>query len=127
MARKMSSSITLRQPKTGAPFAHTAGSLWEPTDPGVKRQILAHGRDLMLVRVVFEPDAVGPEHKHPHAQNSYVESGRFEITIAGEIRTLVQGDSFYVPGNMLHGAKALEAGCLIDAFNPMREEFIRPS
>ena len=127
MARKMSSSITLRQPKTGSPFAHMAESLWEPTDPGVKRQILAHGRDLMLVRVVFEPDAVGPEHKHPHAQNSYVESGRFEITIAGETRTLVQGDSFYVPGNMLHGAKALEAGCLIDAFNPMREEFIRPA
>jgi quercetin dioxygenase-like cupin family protein len=116
-----------RQPATGAPFAHTAESPWEPTDPGVKRQILAHGRDLMLVRVVFEAGAIGPEHRHPHAQNSVVESGRFEITIAGETRELGPGDSFYVPGNVLHSAKALEAGSLIDAFNPMREEFIRPA
>jgi quercetin dioxygenase-like cupin family protein len=123
----MTTQTTPRQPKTGAPFAHTADGLWEPTDPGVKRQILAHGRDLMLVRVVFEAGAIGLEHKHPHAQNSYVESGRFEITIAGDTRVLSQGDSFYVPGNILHGAKALEAGCLIDAFNPMREEFIRPA
>ncbi len=123
----MTGHTTLCQPKTGAPFAHEADGLWEPTDPGVKRQILAHGRDLMLVRVVFEAGAIGPEHRHPHAQNSFVESGRFEITIAGERRVLSRGDSFYVPGNVLHGAKALEAGCLIDAFNPMREEFIRPA
>lgn len=116
-----------RQPKTSASFAQMADGLWEPTDPGVKRQILAHGPDLMLVRVVFEPGAIGPEHRHPHTQNSYIESGRFEITIAGETRTLSKGDSFYVPGNVLHGAKALEAGSLIDAFNPMREEFIRPA
>lgn len=115
-----------RQPKTGETFAQGAAGLWEPADPGVKRQILAHGPDLMLVRVVFEAGAIGPEHKHPHVQNSYVESGQFEITIAGETRILGPGDSFYVPGNVVHGAKAREAGCLIDAFNPMREEFIRP-
>lgn len=115
------------RPKTGAPFAQAAASLWEPTDPGVKRQILAHGPDLMLVRVVFEAGAIGPLHQHPHTQNSVVESGRFEITIAGESRILGPGDSFYVPGNVIHGAKALEAGSLIDAFNPMREEFIRPA
>lgn len=122
----MTKPIFPRQPETGAPFAHTAASPWEPTDPGIKRQILAHGPELMLVRVMFEAGAVGPEHRHPHVQNSYVESGRFEITISGETRELGPGDSFYVPGNVLHGAKALEAGSLIDAFNPMRAEFIHP-
>lgn len=121
----MTGSSSPRQPETGSPFARTAESPWEPTDPGVKRQILAHGPDLMLVRVVFEAGAIGPEHRHPHVQNSVVESGRFEITIAGEARELGPGDSFYVPGHVLHSAKALEAGILIDAFNPMREEFIR--
>lgn len=123
----MTDTPALLQPQTGAPFAHGVGTPWEPTDPGVRRQILAHGPDLMLVRVVFEAGAIGPLHQHPHAQNSYVESGRFEITIAGDTRTLAAGDSFYVPGNVIHGAKALEAGSLIDAFNPMREEFIRPA
>ncbi|MGL5445781.1 MAG: cupin domain-containing protein [Rhabdaerophilum sp.] len=122
----MTNPTSLRQPKNSAPFAHSAECPWEPTDPGVKRQILAHGPELMLVRVVFEAGAIGPLHQHPHIQNSYIESGRFEITIAGETRELGVGDSFYVPGNVLHGAKALEAGCLIDAFNPMRAEFIRP-
>jgi quercetin dioxygenase-like cupin family protein len=123
----MTNTSLPRQPRTGAPFAHASECPWEPTDPGIKRQILAHGPDLMLVRVVFEAGAIGPEHKHPHLQNSYVESGRFAITIAGETRELGPGDSFYVPSNVLHGAKALVAGSLIDAFNPARKEFIRPA
>jgi quercetin dioxygenase-like cupin family protein len=127
MARAMTKSVLPSQPQTGAPFAHASDGLWEPTDPGIKRQILAHGPDLMLVRVVFEAGAIGPEHRHPHLQNSYVESGRFEITIAGETRELGPGDSFYIPGDVLHGAKALEAGSLIDAFNPSRKEFVRPT
>jgi quercetin dioxygenase-like cupin family protein len=124
MARAMNK---VHVPQTGAPFAHASAASWIPTDPGVKRQVLAHGPDLMLVRVAFEAGAIGPEHHHPHSQNSLVERGRFEITIGGQTRILGAGDSFYVPGNVPHSAKALEAGALVDAFNPMREEFIAAS
>jgi quercetin dioxygenase-like cupin family protein len=92
--------------------------------PGVQRQVLAQGPDLMLVRVTFEQDAVGALHEHPHQQISYVESGQFEYTIAGEPQLLNPGDSCLVPGNTLHGVHCLAAGVLIDAFTPRRDDFL---
>jgi quercetin dioxygenase-like cupin family protein len=37
---------------------------------------------------------------------------------------LAAGDSVYVPSNARHGAKALEAGTLIDVFTPVREDLL---
>ena len=37
---------------------------------------------------------------------------------------LLKGQSVYVPSNALHGAKALEAGTLIDVFTPVREDVL---
>jgi quercetin dioxygenase-like cupin family protein len=53
-----------------------------------------------------------------------VESGVFEIEIAGEKRILKAGDAFFIPTNVWHGAVCIEAGVLIDTFSPMREDFI---
>lgn len=105
-------------------FQHDADFAWEPTEPGVKRKIMAYGRDLMVVRVVFEAGAVGKAHQHPHRQASYVESGVFDVTIDGKTRRLTTGDTFFVPTNLVHGVTAVEAGQLVDSFTPMREEFL---
>jgi quercetin dioxygenase-like cupin family protein len=37
---------------------------------------------------------------------------------------LAQGESIYVPSNVRHGAKALEAGMLIDVFTPVRDDLL---
>jgi quercetin dioxygenase-like cupin family protein len=105
-------------------FQHERDFVWEPTEPGVKRKIMAYGLDLMVVRVVFEKGAVGKAHQHPHRQASYVESGQFEVTIDGKTSCLGPGDTFFVPSNLVHGVVALEAGQLVDSFTPMREEFL---
>lgn len=105
-------------------FQHDADLAWEPTEPGVKRKIMAYGEDLMVVRVVFEAGAVGKAHQHPHRQASYVESGVFDVTIDGQTQRLVTGDTFFVPADLVHGVVALEAGQLIDSFTPMRSEFL---
>jgi quercetin dioxygenase-like cupin family protein len=34
------------------------------------------------------------------------------------------GDSFYAPSNVWHGVVCEEAGKLVDAFSPMREDFV---
>jgi quercetin dioxygenase-like cupin family protein len=96
----------------------------EQVEPGIQRQILGYDSELMMVRVVFEKGAVGALHNHPHRQVSYVEYGSFEITINGEKSILSKGDSFMVPPDSDHGAVALEAGCLIDVFNPVRNDFL---
>ena len=106
------------------PFFTAAELPWVPMGPGVQRQVLAQGADLMLVRVTFEQDAVGALHEHPHQQISYVESGQFEYTIADETRLLNPGDSCLVPGNTRHGVRCLAAGVLIDAFTPRRDDFL---
>lgn len=105
-------------------FQQDAAIAWEPTEPGVKRKIMAYGEDLMVVRVVFEAGAVGKAHKHPHRQASYVESGVFDVTIDGQTQRLTAGDTFFVPADLVHGVTAVEAGQLIDSFTPMRKEFV---
>lgn len=99
----------------------------EVTAAGMKRKIMAYDEHLMLVRVEFEKGAVGTLHSHPHTQISSVESGAFEVEIAGEKKVLKAGDVFYVPPHAVHGAVCLEAGILIDVFSPMREDFIQPT
>jgi len=97
---------------------------WEEVGTGVRRQILGYDPELMMVRVVFEKGAVGALHSHVHRQVSYVESGLFEITIGGEKKNLTKGDCFFVPPGVEHEAHALENGCLIDIFNPVRDDFL---
>lgn len=97
---------------------------WEKAGDGMLRQILGFDGQLMLVRVLFEEGAVGPVHEHHHRQISYVESGAFMVEIDGEKRLLKTGDSFYVPPNVAHGAVAIEKGCLLDIFSPVREDFL---
>jgi quercetin dioxygenase-like cupin family protein len=97
---------------------------WEDAEPGVRRRILqAHGR-LMLMEVQFAAKAAGYVHNHVHEQISYCAAGRFEYSLDGKTHLLSAGDSIYVPSNARHGAKALEAGTLIDVFTPVREDLL---
>ncbi|MGY2132233.1 cupin domain-containing protein [Hymenobacter sp. HD11105] len=105
-------------------FIHSDRLPWETVGEGVRRQILTHEPSLMLVRVSFEAGAVGALHQHVHTQITYVESGVFRCTVGEEERTLKAGDSFYAPSQVWHGVVCEEAGKLVDAFSPMREDFV---
>lgn len=97
---------------------------WEKTDEGIKRKILAHDNVIMMVSVCFEKGAIGILHSHINRQVSYVESGRFEVTINGNKKILEKGDSFLVAPGLSHGVVALEKGILIDVFTPVRKDFL---
>lgn len=97
---------------------------WEVVGDKVKRKIMSYSKDLMLVKVAFEKGGIGAVHKHPHLQISYIARGAFEITIDGETKLLKEGDVYFVPSDVLHGAVCIEEGVLVDVFNPMREDFI---
>jgi quercetin dioxygenase-like cupin family protein len=99
---------------------------WEDTAPGIRRQILGYGPDLMMVRVDFDAGAEGSVHQHPHRQVTYVATGRFEVTINEETRKLGPGDCFYVGADLTHGVRAIDAGTLIDVFTPARTDFLSP-
>ena len=106
-------------------FVLTENTAWETVAEGVRRQILGHGADLMMVRVEFEKGAVGALHHHPHRQVTYVASGAFDASVDGSTRRLVAGDCFYVATDLVHGVVAVESGTLIDVFTPARDDFLK--
>ncbi len=91
---------------------------------GVSRRVLAYTDQLMIVEVNFEAGGVGSVHTHPHCQNTYVKSGRFQFTIDGEAVEVGPGDTIAFPSAIPHGTLCLEAGTLLDIFTPMREDFV---
>lgn len=113
---------------SGAPdqvFIEDAQVEWEKVGEGVKRKIVTYDDQLMLTRVAFEKGGVGALHHHYHRQITHVESGVFEVQIGDEKKQLKAGDAYQVPPNVVHGATCLEAGVLVDAFSPYREDFIQ--
>jgi len=96
----------------------------EAVGKGVTRQILGYDKDIMLVKVSFEKGSIGDMHNHTNVQSSYIESGRFEVTISGKKQILERGDGFFVPSGSSHGLICLDAGSVIDTFTPAREDFL---
>jgi len=91
---------------------------------GVKRSVLVHNEDLMMVEVHFEKGSVAALHSHPHQQMSYILSGSFEFENDGEKRSLGQGDSVLLASGVQHGVLCTEEGKVLDVFNPERKDFL---
>ena len=106
-------------------FVRSEHTPWETVGDGVRRQVLGHGPDLMMVRVQFREGAVGTLHQHPHRQVTYVADGRFEVSVDGQQQLLGPGDCFYVAADLVHGVVAREAGTLVDVFTPARDDLVR--
>lgn len=110
--------------KTSKEFQFENEITWEDVGNGVKRQVFGYDNKVMLVKAQFEKGGIGLLHQHPHSQVTYVESGEFEMTIGEEKKIIKKGDGYYVPPNIIHGCICLEAGMLVDAFSPCREDFL---
>ncbi|MBO9617599.1 MAG: cupin domain-containing protein [Niabella sp.] len=105
-------------------FCNDAAIEWTDLGAGVKRKIMTWDERMMIVKVAFEKEAIGSVHQHVHSQMTYIESGSFEVEIDGQKQLLSKGDVFRIPSNALHGVVCTEAGVLIDAFSPVREDFL---
>mgnify|MGYP000902750264 CR=1 FL=1 len=91
----------------------------------VHRRVLAESPQLMLVEVAFAANGIGAPHSHPHVQATFVKSGRFQFTVAGESFVVGPGDAFVIPSGAAHSCKALgEPGVVIDTFTPRRDDFL---
>lgn len=107
-------------------MTQTRPRTFPPVDAGhgVTRRVLAERPELMVVEFAFGPEGKGLPHSHPHVQSTYVASGRFAFTVAGETRELGPGDSLVVPPGAVHSCDAIEPGVLIDTFAPRRDDFL---
>jgi quercetin dioxygenase-like cupin family protein len=104
-------------------FVKTGDARSFAPEAGMKRQVLAHSDQLMLVRHYFEQGWVGARHSHPHHQLVYVVSGAIRVDVNGRVFDVRAGDSFVVDGGVEHQASALEASEVLDVFTPVREDY----
>ena len=80
--------------------------------PGSKRTDLqrhdlsAPGREVVQVRVDFDPGYASPRHTHPGEEIIYVLEGTLEYEIEGKPPVRVKpGDVLFVPAGTIHAAK----------------------
>ena len=69
------------------------------------------GREVVQVRVDFDPGYVAPKHWHPGEEIIYVLEGTLEYQVEGKPPvTLKAGDVYFVPARTIHTAKNVGSG-----------------
>ena len=104
------------------PFTTLARVPSKPLMAGITAHV-AHLERMTLSEAVLTAGAVLPTHQHPHEQCTYVLAGRLEFTIGPETQVLEPGMCALIPGGTPHGARALTACRVLDAFSPVREDY----
>lgn len=97
-------------------------TLNEPV-PGYKG-VFVHSENMTVAFWEVEQGANMPEHAHPHEQIASVIEGQFELTVAGESRVLDSGSVAIIPSNTRHSGKAITPCRLMDAFHPVRDDYV---
>ena len=70
-----------------------------------RHDLSAPGREVVQVRVDFDPGYVSPRHTHPGEEIIYVLEGTLEYEIDGKKVTAKPGDVLFVPAGTVHSAK----------------------
>ena len=89
----------------------------------VHRRTMATTDEAMLCEFLLEAGAVVPPHQHMNDQVGYVVFGQIEMTIGDVTRICNPGDSYAIPGGIIHGAQAIVDSVVIDAFSPPRNDY----
>ncbi len=92
--------------------------------PGFKVRFV-HSERMTLAYWDIEPGAALPEHAHVHEQVAQVIEGEFDLTVEGATARLRPGVVAVIPSNARHSGRAVTRCRIIDAFSPVREDFLR--
>jgi quercetin dioxygenase-like cupin family protein len=76
-----------------------------------RHDLSAPGREVIQVRVDFDPGYASPKHTHPGEEIIYVLEGTLEYQIGGKPPVTVKpGDVLFVPAGTIHAAKNVGSG-----------------
>jgi quercetin dioxygenase-like cupin family protein len=76
-----------------------------------RHDLSAPGREVVQVRVDFDPGYVSPRHTHPGEEIVYVLEGSLEYEVEGRPPvTLKAGDVLFIPARTIHAAKNVGSG-----------------
>lgn len=92
--------------------------------PGVTARLI-WGERIMMGIIDLEPEAIVPNHSHPHEQCGRILKGSAWFTVGGEKKLLSTGDHYVIRGEVEHLVEATAEGCqALDIWSPIREEYI---
>lgn len=87
---------------------------------------VVEGREMTFAVVELKAGATAAAHQHANEQLGLVLRGTMHFVVDGETRELHAGDTYVIPGNVLHEATAgPEGAVVIDAFVPVRADWGR--
>ncbi|WP_431323244.1 cupin domain-containing protein [Rhizobium sp. YTU87027] len=77
----------------------------------LKEDVSVSGREVVQVRVDFDPGAFAINHRHPGEEVAYVLQGTLEYKLKGrEAVTLKAGESLFIPDGVAHSARNVGDG-----------------
>ena len=83
----------------------------------------AHGDHLTFGYVELKAGSNIPLHHHVHEQVTYIIEGQLDMVIGGKACSLTAGMYYVIPSGTPHSAIAKTDCKVIDAFNPVREDY----
>jgi quercetin dioxygenase-like cupin family protein len=92
--------------------------------PGISRKTLTYGEHTLFTEFRLKANQVLPSHSHPQEQTGYLVSGSIRLTVGDEVFEAGPGDSWNIPGNVVHGAIILKDSVAIEVFSPVRKDYI---
>lgn len=92
--------------------------------PGIERATLAYGENTLMTAFRLEARSTLPRHAHPHEQTGYLVSGHMRLSIGTEEYEVTSGDSWSVPGGVMHGAEVAEDSLAVEVFSPVRADYL---
>ena len=104
-------------PIAGLTLLILGGSVAQAQQPGTRRTDLQRhdlsvpGREVVQVRVDFDPGYVAPRHTHHGEEIIYVIQGALEYRIEGQpARTVKAGDVVFLPAGTIHSVTNVGSG-----------------
>ncbi len=96
----------------------------EELNPKILRRIVT-GEQVMVAIVDLKEGASVPMHKHHNEQITFVIEGWLRFTLEdGSVVDVRSGETLTIPPNVGHAAVAMEETIDLDAFSPIREDWL---
>ncbi|NQT04569.1 MAG: cupin domain-containing protein [Dehalococcoidia bacterium] len=93
--------------------------------PGQIKAHLISGERATAMFATFQPNVVGPLHKHEHEQIMIIADGEGELVTGGKRYPVKKGDVTVFASNQEHGTYASDKGIkTIEIFIPVRQEYM---
>lgn len=91
--------------------------------PGYKAKFV-HTNNMTFVYWNIKAHHKLPEHSHHHEQVVHLIHEEFELTIGTKTKIMKAGDLAIIPANLDHSGYSITDCKIIDAFYPIREDYI---